>query len=135
MLMALGMFIFETPTLAHDELQRKALWVHARSGRVGTRDATQYIGPGAETIALSGAVYTEIADGLVSIDTLRAMANAGEAFPLLDGTGMIFGNFVIEGIDERHAILMSDGRARRIDFTIDLLRVDETAPADGDPAA
>lgn len=130
MLMALGMFIFEIPTLAHDELQRKAQWVHARSGRVGARDATQYVGPGAETVSLSGAVYSEITDGAVCIDELRAMADDGDAYPLLDGTGLVFGNYVIETIDERHAGIMADGRARRIDFAIDLLRVDDPA-ADG----
>lgn len=124
MLMALGMFIFDLPTLAHDELQRKASWRHARSARVGARDATQFVGPGDETVALSGSVYAEIADGRVSIDALRTMAASGEAWPLIDGTGTIFGDYVIEAIDERHGHLMGDGRARRIDFAIDLLRVD-----------
>ncbi|WBQ17842.1 phage tail protein [Sphingobium yanoikuyae] len=125
MLMALGMFIFDLPTLAHDELQRRASWRHARSARVGARDATQYVGPGEETVNLSGAVYAEIADGRVSIDDLRDMAASGEAWPLLDGTGTVFGDYVIEAIDERHAYLMTDGRAQRIDFAIDLLRVDD----------
>ncbi len=132
MLMALGMFLFDLPTLAHDELQRKASWRHARSARIGARDATQYVGPGEETVNLSGAVYAEITDGRVSIENLRAMAETGEAFPLLDGTGAIFGDFVIEAIDERHKYLMSDGRAQRIDFEIDLLRV---AGADPEEAA
>lgn len=125
MLMALGMFIFDLPTLAHDELQRRASWRHARSPRVGARDATQYVGPGEETVSLSGAVYAEIADGRVSIDDLRTMAASGEAWPLLDGAGTVFGDYVIEAIDERHAYLMTDGRAQRIDFAIDLLRVAE----------
>ncbi|WP_333701193.1 phage tail protein [Sphingobium yanoikuyae] len=125
MLMAFGMFIFDLPTLAHNELQRRASWRHARSARVGARDATQYVGPGEETVSLSGAVYAEIADGRVSIDDLRTMAASGEAWPLLDGTGTVFGDYVIEAIDERHAYLMTDGRAQRIDFAIDLLRVAE----------
>ncbi|WBQ15965.1 phage tail protein [Sphingobium yanoikuyae] len=125
MLMALGMFIFDLPTLAHDELQRRASWRHARSPRVGARDATQFVGPGEETVSLSGAVYAEITDGRVSIDDLRTMAASGEAWPLLDGTGTVFGDYVIEAIDERHAYLMTDGRAQRIDFAIDLLRVDD----------
>ncbi len=125
MLMALGMFLFDLPTLAHDELQRRASWRHARAARVGARDATQFVGPGEETISLSGAVYAEITDGRVSIEDLRTMAASGEAWPLLDGTGTVFGDFVIEAIDERHAHLMLDGRAQRIGFAIDLLRVDD----------
>lgn len=126
-LMALGMFLFEIGALAHDEMQRKTDWQHARSPRVGARDATQFTGPGDETISLSGAVYAEIADGRVSLDDLRAMADDGEALPLVDGTGTVYGNFVITAIDERHAFLMAGGRARRIDFAIDLLRVDDPA--------
>jgi len=134
-LMALGMFLFEIGTLPFDELQRKTDWRHARSPRVGARDATQFVGPGEETISLSGSVYAEIADGRVSIDDLRQMADAGEALPLIDGSGTVFGSFVIEAIDERHVWLMSDGRPRRIDFGIDLLRVDDPAAADSPQAA
>lgn len=130
-LMALGMFLFHVPTLAHDELTRKMDWNHARSGRVGARDAVQFVGPGNEAISLSGAVFTEITDGRTSLDSLRDMADQGEAWPLVDGTGTVFGNYVIETIDERHKGLMGDGRARRIDFAIDLLRVDDPAPATG----
>lgn len=130
-LMALGMFLFELPTLAYDELQRKTDWQHARSPRIGARDAVQYVGVGMETISLTGAVYAEIANGVVSLDDLRAMADEGEALPLVGGDGTVFGTFVIVAIDERHAYLMEDGRARRIDFAIDLLRVDEPAKADG----
>lgn len=129
-LLALGLFVFEISTLAHQELQRKTDWRYARSPRIGARDALQFLGPGDETVSLSGAVYAEIADGRVSLDQLREMASAGEALPLVDGRGEVFGNFVIEAIDERHAALMADGRPRRIDFGIDLLRVDDPADAD-----
>ncbi|WP_062731904.1 phage tail protein [Sphingobium abikonense] len=134
-LMALGMFLFQIPTLAYDEMQRKTQWRHARSTRVGARDATQYMGVGDETISLSGSVYAEIADGRVSLDDLRAMADDGEALPLVDGGGSVYGNFVIEAIDERHAYLLADGAARRIDFAIDLLRVDDPAPTNSAGAA
>jgi phage protein U len=128
-LMALGLFLFQIPTLAHDELQRKTDWRFARSARVGARDAVQFLGAGDEKISLSGSVYAEITDGRVSLDQLREMADQGEALPLLDGSGLVFGSFVIEAIDERLAGLMADGRPLRIDFAIDLLRVDDPAGA------
>jgi phage protein U len=89
----------------------------------------QFLGAGDEKISLSGSVYAEITDGRVSLDQLREMADQGEALPLLDGSGLVFGSFVIEAIDERHAGLMADGRPLRIDFAIDLLRVDDPAGA------
>ncbi|NIJ15639.1 phage tail protein [Sphingobium vermicomposti] len=84
---------------------------------------------GDERISLSGSVYAEITDGQVSIDDLRSMADQGEALPLVDGRGTVYGTFVVTAIDERRAFLMADGRPRRIDFGIDLLRVDDPAPA------
>lgn len=128
-LIALGMFLFEIGTLAHDELQRKTDWRHARAGRVGARDATQFIGPGDETVSMSGSVYAEIADGRLSLDDLRTMGNAGDALPLVSGNGTVFGNYVITALDERHAALLPDGTPLRIDFAIDLLRVDDPADA------
>lgn len=126
-LLALGMFVFELNSLAPDELQRRTDWQHARSARVGARDAVQFTGVGEESIGLSGAVYTEIADGRVSLDQLRQMAGDGEALPLLDGAGTVYGDYVILSIDERQAALMADGTPRRIDFRIELLRVDDQA--------
>ena len=66
----------------------------------------------------------------MSLDDLRAMADEGEALPLVAGNGTVFGNFVLERIDERHAFMLADGTPRRIDFGIDLLRVDDDAQSD-----
>ena len=130
-LLALGMFLFELRTLAYDQLQRRTSWQHARAARIGARDATQYTGPGEDSISLSGTVYAEIADGPVSLDQLREMAADGEALPLVDGAGKVHGDFIILAVDERQAFLMADGTPRRIDFAIDLLRVDSTAGGGG----
>jgi phage protein U len=124
MLLALGMFIFSIDTLAFDDLNRKASWRHATSTRIGARDATQYTGPGEETISLPGSVFYEFGDGSVSIDDLRTMANSGDAWSLVDGRGYVYGAYVITGIDDRAKGFFPDGTPRQIDFSIDLLRVD-----------
>lgn len=123
-LCSLGMFVFAISTLAYSELQRRTNWRHARNPRVGARDATQYVGPGDETISLSGTVYAEICDGRTNLDALRKLADAGDANLLIVGDGTVIGKFVIEGIDERHIALTNNGTPRAIDFTVDLLRVD-----------
>ena len=124
MLLALGLFPFSIQSLAFDELARRTNWRHATSTRIGARDATQYTGPGEETITLPGTVYAEIADGRVSIDELRRMADSGDAWSLVDGLGYVSGAFVITGIDDRAKGFFPDGTPRQIDFAIDLLRVD-----------
>ncbi|HEY4544881.1 MAG TPA: phage tail protein [Pedomonas sp.] len=122
-LMALGLFVFEIPSLAYSELQRRMDWRHARSGRIGARDAAQFVGPGEDTICLQGAVYTEIADGPASLASLREMADQGEALPLVDGSGTVLGSYVITALDERQTAFHDNGRPRRIDFALDLMRV------------
>jgi phage protein U len=127
MLLALGLFPFSITTLAFDELARRASWRHATTTRIGARDAVQFTGPGEETISLPGTVYTEIADGEVSIDELRRMADTGDAWSLVDGRGHVYGAFVITGIDDRAKAFHPDGTPRQIDFSVDLLRVDQDA--------
>lgn len=129
-LMALGMYLFEIPSLAYDQLKRKTDWQHASTGRIGARDATQFVGPGPETISLSGSAYAEIADGRAEIDTLRDMADQGEAWPLVDGTGTVFGDYVITAIDEGHSYVIEGGVPLRIDFGIELLRVGDPVEAE-----
>ena len=129
MLLAIGMFPFAIPTIVHDELQRRSSWIHSTSQRVGARDATQFVGVGAETISLHGVAHAELSDGRASLDELRAMANTGNAWSVVDGAGQVYGAFVIQGIDEGLKELGLDGRPRKIEFSIDLLRVDDEAEA------
>ncbi|MFN3944611.1 MAG: phage tail protein [Allosphingosinicella sp.] len=131
MLLAIGMFVFEVPTLAYDELQRRRDWRHARTNRIGARDASQFVGPGEDSISLSGTVYSEIADGRASLDTLCDMAGSGNSWPLVDAGGRVWGSFIITGIDERQKYFLPDGTPRRIDFGIDLALVDDAPAADG----
>lgn len=127
MMMSLGMFVFALPTLAYDELKRRTDFRHARSPRIGARDATQFVGPGDDSISLSGTAFAELSDGAASLDSLRAMGDSGDVWPLVDGAGRVYGAFVIEGVDEGQKFFFADGTPRQIDFTLDLLRVDEPA--------
>lgn len=125
MLLAIGMFPFSIPTIVHDELKRRSSWIHATSQRVGARDATQFVGVGAETLSISGVAHAELSDGRASLDELRDMASSGNAWSVVDGAGQVYGAFVIQGIDEGLKELGPDGRPRKIEFSIDLLRVDD----------
>ena len=125
MLLAIGMFPFSIPTIVHDELKRRSSWIHATSQRVGARDATQFVGVGAETLSIGGVAHAELSDGRASLDELRDMASSGNAWSVVDGAGQVYGAFVIQGIDEGLKELGPDGRPRKIEFSIDLLRVDD----------
>lgn len=143
MLMALDMFAFEIGTLPFQELQRRFSWRFAKGDRVGVRAASQFLGPGDESVDLSGALYPGEGIGAwSSIDTLRAMADEGAAYVLTSGTGDVLGDFVITGLDLRQGLFFVDGAARTGDFRLSLERVDSTpttaadsAPAVATPAA
>ncbi|TCP99872.1 hypothetical protein C8J46_10210 [Sphingomonas sp. PP-F2F-A104-K0414] len=126
-MMALGMFVFSLPTLAYQEMQRKSAWRHARSGRIGAIDATQFVGRENDTISLSGTAFAELMAGRASLDDLRDMAAKGEAWSLIDGTGRVYGAFVITGINEGMKEIFADGTPRKIDFTVDLLEIADSA--------
>lgn len=57
------------------------------------------------------------------------IAEAGQAWPLLNGEGFLYGMFVIENINGVHADLLENGTARKINFTLKLKRVDESRSA------
>ncbi len=122
MLMSLGDFIFEIGTLPYEQLVRDWSWRHATADRFGARPAAQYVGPGAERLSMAGALYPGIVGSWASIDRLREMADAGEAYVLLTGRYEVLGSFYISRIGSTAEIFMVDGVARRGDFMAELER-------------
>lgn len=122
MLMALGQFVFQLSTLAYSELQRQTAWRHAASSRVGAREALQFVGPGEDTITLRGTLIPEITGSFQSLANLRAMADAGDAYAMVDGAGRVMGAWVILSITEQGTAFTHDGIARRTEFGVELKR-------------
>ena len=125
MMMALGMFIFSLETLAYQEFQRQTEWRHGTTSRIGTNPARQFLGRGEDTITLPGVLLSALAGTQLSLDTLRYMADTGKAWPLVEGTGKIYGVWVIESLSETRTLFFRDGAARRIEFNLVLKRIDD----------
>lgn len=124
MLAALGLFVFEPATFPFAGLTRRSGWKHARSERVGTRDASQFTGPGGDEISIEGAIIPEAQSGSFgAIEDLRKMADDGERYPLVDGSGTVWGEFVIVAMNEGRHYIMVDGTPRLVEFSLDLERV------------
>ena len=123
-LLTLGMFVFGMDSVAYSELTRRTDWRHALSERHGARSASQYVGPGLDTINMSGLLAPEIGGSYADIDRLIEMADTGDSWPLVDGTGKVLGQFRILAIDQKQKAIMAGGIPRAIDFTIDLERAD-----------
>ncbi|MDG9889710.1 phage tail protein [Pseudomonas juntendi] len=125
MMLALGMFIFSLPTLAYQQLQRQTDWRHAANSRIGAQPARQFLGRGEDDITLPGVLLPELAGSMMSLDEIRAMANTGKAWALVEGTGRVYGLFIIESLSETRSVFFQDGTARRIEFSLTLKRVDD----------
>jgi uncharacterized protein len=127
MMMSIGLFVFSLPTIVYQDLQHKMGAKFAIADRVGARDAVQYIGPGAETITLSGSTADGINDPETSFDQLVGMMESGQGWPLVDGLGRVYGDFIIEQLDRKKTIFDSNGQPKKTEFGIDLRRVDDGA--------
>jgi len=121
MLMSLGQFIFKTSTLAFQEIQRQRSWSYAENAVANGRAKKQFTGAGSDTVTMPGLIFgTRFA-----LDELASMADTGQGYVLMDGSGYLYGVFVIDSIDETKSILMDNGVPRKVDYTLKLSRVDD----------
>ena len=125
MMLALGMFVFSLSSLAYQEFQRQTDWRHAVNNRVGSHPAHQFLGRANDSVTLPGVLLSELAGTALSLDMLRLMANTGKAWPMVEGTGRIYGLWVIENLSETKTVFFRDGTPRRIEFTLTLKRTDD----------
>lgn len=126
MLMSFGQFVFGMETLAFQELQRRRQWKHSANARVGARDARQFIGPGDDTFTISGVLAPELTGTLSSLDDLAAMGNTGDAYVLVDGTGTVYGAYLLDALDTTGSHIRQDGTPRKVSFSITLTRQDDS---------
>lgn len=125
MMMIFGMFVFELRTLPHQQLQQNKSWRHVKNERINHSASWQYIGSGEDQISLSGVLYPEITGGEPSLTILTTQAYTGRAWPLIDGVGQVYGMYVLTGVRLTRSELDQYGKAKKIEFTLELQRCDE----------
>ncbi|MEB5749116.1 phage tail protein [Leclercia adecarboxylata] len=126
MMMVLGLYVFMLRTVPYQELQYQRNWRHAVNSRINRRPSMQFLGPDNDSLTLSGVLLPEITGGRLSLLALEQMAEQGKAWPLIEGSGTIYGMFVIESLNQTKTEFFESGMARRIEFTLTLKRVDES---------
>jgi phage protein U len=124
-MMTLGMFVFERATLPYQDHNRTTNWRFASTERFLVRKAAQFVGPGDDKISLAGALYGGVIGKYGALDTLRDMADTGEVYTLMAGPGEVIGQFVITSLGEKGSVFFVDGVAKKIDFTLELERVED----------
>lgn len=123
---ALGLFIFQLNTTPYQMMQINQKYRYGVNNRVGKRPAVQFIGLDNDDITLSGTLLPSLTGGRLSLLVLEQMAETGRAWSLIDGTGNIYGMYVIEEITQSKSEFFVDGTPRKIDFTLKLKRTDES---------
>lgn len=123
---ALGLFVFQLNTTPYQMMQINQKYRYGVNNRVGKRPAVQFIGIDNDDITLSGTLLPSLTGGRLSLLVLEQMAETGRAWSMIDGTGNIYGMFVIEEITQSKSEFFVDGAPRKIDFTLKLRRTDES---------
>ncbi|WKD28638.1 phage tail protein [Halomonas sp. KG2] len=126
MMMTYGLFVFGLSTAAYQELQRQTDWRHVSQSRVNARPVHQFLGPGDDIINLTGSLLPMFTGGQQNLDMLRALADGGRAWPLIEGTGTYYGMFSITSLQERKSEFFRDGAAKQIEFDLKLTRIDDS---------
>lgn len=119
-MLALGDYRFGLATAAYQDLQRTSSWRWQTVDRIGVAPATQYVGPGGESIELSGVVYPHFKGGLGQLDAMRAEAGKGEPLMLVDGMGKVWGKYVVTEVREGQKTFFSNGMPRCQEFNLSL---------------
>ena len=123
-LVTLGMFVFGMDTLPYQQFVHSMEWRHGDTDRHQARPASQYLGPGADTVSISGLCVPEVAGDYGAFETLKQMGDTGDDYPLIDGIGRVFGHYRIVRLEREHLSVMGGGLPRHTGFRIELERVD-----------
>ncbi len=126
-MMSLGSFKFGIETAAYDEMSKQHSWRWADQARIGRKSAQQAIGPDASTLSMKGRIYPHWKGGLGQISALKDLGDAMKPHIMVDGTGRIWGKFVIMKLSETQKHLNEFGQPRRQDFTLELKEYGEDA--------
>ena len=107
---------------------RSQSWRHPHQNIVGdSLPPTQVTGRDPDTLTINAELRPEVTGGDLSIDWLRSMAETGQPYPLILGTGALLGSYVITDIQDKQSQLMQDGKARAIAFSLTLKKVSDRA--------
>ena len=121
-MLALGEFQFGVSTAEYQSLKTSHSWRWASKPRFGRKPAKQFHGSNASTKSLSVTIYPQSGADLEHFQTLKSIADAGEAVRLVSGgsryldgvlvpVGSDLGLWCIDAMDVDESMFMRDGTA------------------------
>ncbi len=124
-MMALGDYYFSIDTASYQTWQRSTAYRWPQQERIGREPASQFIGPGTDTIILDGTIYPHYKGGIGQLDAMREMAGTGAPLLLVDGLGRVHRKWCITQIDEGQSVFLPGGIPRKVTFSLQLQRYGE----------
>lgn len=131
MMMSLGLFLFTLPTIVYQQLEHRRDVRFAQNPRLGRPDAWQFVGPGEEAILLTGVTAYRVTNASASSAILNRMMQTGKPWPLIDGLGNMFGEYVILNFDRKSSVYRKFGQAQKMEWSLELQRTDDPGGAIG----
>jgi Phage protein U len=125
-LMTLGEIRFSVTEGAYQGLNRTLEMNVARLARAGRQAARQILGED-ETVDIEGTCYPGQRHARDRVESFRNLARTREPQLLTDGTGAVWGLFVLERVEERGSVIGPAGIPLRQDFRLSLGRFGEDA--------
>lgn len=126
-LMTLGEIRFSVADGAYRTLSRELEVRVARMDRARGQAGRQALGYD-ETIEIEGVCYPGQRHARDRVESFRALARAQAPALLTDGTGAVWGEWLVERVHERGSEIMERGVALKQEFRIVLGAVPETRP-------
>ncbi len=121
-MMQLGEFQFSIASAAYQSLQRKTQYAWQSQDRLNNHSVWQYTAKPQESLQLDGVIYPQHKGGARQIETLREQAALGEALILVDGMGLVYGQWVILSVEETQSTFNPIGMPLKQTFKLELKR-------------
>ena len=119
----LGAVIVDTEPFSIDRVQSSASADIAAKPVIASMKAHEFMGPGDETLTLTGQILPFHIGGLTQLDALKEMCRAGNRFPVMRGDGVTMGWYALKSVGEGHSELAADGVGYVVKHTLSLLKV------------
>lgn len=127
-LFQLGEFQFDLRNGAPQTVEWNDAYRWEQQDRLLREPANQWLGVGTREVTFEGVLFPGFSGRQTTVQTLREMAATGSPFMLTDGRGRVYGRWCIKALREGKAVLMDNGDARRITFTMALVRYGDDNP-------
>jgi hypothetical protein len=118
----IGDFVFNLSETDFNSLGRTRTYGFTEIQKAQDHAGLQSLGKDMEEISISGSTTT-LRSGIDPLRELYLIADKKDAVSFILGYGAVLGDFSITKISEDRTIFLDDGRAIKVDFSIDLKKV------------